>query len=482
METAFSCEDVQVARYLLATTPATGHVTPALALAAALVDRGHEVRWYTGRAFAGDVEATGALHCPIVAGHDFGGRTADEIFPELAGLTGIAQVRQWFIRGFIDAAEGALRDCQAILADFPADAVVANPVFVAARWLHELGGPPWATFGDSILATYSRDAAPVGTGLMPMRGPLGHARNRLLNSIHRRFVLRPVSDHYERARARVGLPRLDLSFMETFTSPYLYLQGTVASCEYPRRDLERQVHFVGPFLPRRDESFERPSWWPELDEERPVVLVTQGTVATDPRGLLMPTLTALADEDVLVVAVTGGTAEATAPALAQPLPANARLARFIPFSALLPHVDVMVTNGGYGGTQQALAYGVPLVVAGATEEKPEIAARIAWTGAGTRIRAYPPRPSQLRDAVRAVLTDPSYRRHARRIQSDIVASDAPASASDLLERLAATRRPVLNGGPPGETPVRAIAGPQIDAGRRIPSGALGRLLSRRRTK
>jgi UDP:flavonoid glycosyltransferase YjiC (YdhE family) len=30
----------------------------------------------------------------------------------------------------------------------------------------------------------------------------------------------------------------------------------------------------------------------------------------------------------------------------------------------------MVTNGGYGGVQAALANGVPLVVAGATEEKP----------------------------------------------------------------------------------------------------------------
>ena len=37
----------------------------------------------------------------------------------------------------------------------------------------------------------------------------------------------------------------------------------------------------------------------------------------------------------------------------------------------------MVTNGGYGGVQLALAHGVPLVVAGNTEEKGEIAARVA---------------------------------------------------------------------------------------------------------
>ena len=40
----------------------------------------------------------------------------------------------------------------------------------------------------------------------------------------------------------------------------------------------------------------------------------------------------------------------------------------------------MVTNGGYGGVQQALANGVPLVVAGDSEDKPEVAARVAVVG------------------------------------------------------------------------------------------------------
>jgi UDP:flavonoid glycosyltransferase YjiC (YdhE family) len=36
----------------------------------------------------------------------------------------------------------------------------------------------------------------------------------------------------------------------------------------------------------------------------------------------------------------------------------------------------MVTNGGYGGVQMALAHAVPLVVAGAKEDKPEVAGRV----------------------------------------------------------------------------------------------------------
>ena len=63
----------------------------------------------------------------------------------------------------------------------------------------------------------------------------------------------------------------------------------------------------------------------------------------------------------------------------------------------------MVTNGGYGAVQRALSMGVPLVVAGNTEDKPEVAARVAWTGAGVNLRTGTPTPSAVRAAVREVL-------------------------------------------------------------------------------
>jgi UDP:flavonoid glycosyltransferase YjiC (YdhE family) len=453
-----------LARYLLATTPSAGHVIPTLPLASALVDRGHEVRWYTGAAFAPAIEAAGTIHCPMVEGYDFGGRDIEEAFPELVGLTGIAAMRGWFMRGFIDTAEGALRDCQAILDDFPADVIVANTVFLAARHLHELDGLPWATLGDTMLGTYSSDVPPVGLGLRPMRGPLGQARNRLLTAIHSGVVFGPVTDHLDRARARVGLPPVGV-FLDSLISPYLHLQGTVAACEYPRRDLEPQIHFVGPFLPSAPERYD-PPWWDELDGDRPVVLVTQGTVNTDASGLLAPAIAALAEEDVLVIATTGAVTERVAAALPQPIPANVRLERFIPLPALLPHVDVVVTNGGYGGTQQTLAHGIPLVIAGATEEKPETAARVAWAGAGIRIRRHPPRPAAIRKAVRAVLDDPRYRTNAERIQADMAACDAAMTAARLLERLAATGETVLRGDVPGAPLAGTISSVDSGAGER----------------
>ncbi|MGH3820631.1 MAG: glycosyltransferase, partial [Pseudonocardiaceae bacterium] len=101
-------------------------------------------------------------------------------------------------------------------------------------------------------------------------------------------------------------------------------------------------------------------------------------MATALNELVTPTVSGLAGDDVLVVAV--GVRDPDELGLPSLRP-NVRVARFIPFTLLLPFVDVYVTNGGFGGVQYALSHGVPIIVAGTTEDKPEIGHRVAYAGA-----------------------------------------------------------------------------------------------------
>jgi UDP:flavonoid glycosyltransferase YjiC (YdhE family) len=100
------------------------------------------------------------------------------------------------------------------------------------------------------------------------------------------------------------------------------------------------------------------------------------------------------------------------------LPANARVASFIPFDRVLPRVDVLVTNGGYGAVNHAFSLGVPIVVAGETEDKKVVAARVGWTGAGINLETRYPSPEQIGKAVRTILTNQQYRDEAARLRAN----------------------------------------------------------------
>lgn len=164
--------------------------------------------------------------------------------------------------------------------------------------------------------------------------------------------------------------------------------------------------------------------------------MTQGTLANqNPAQLIGPALQALAgDSNVLAIATTGGPVP---PALAANLPANARVLPFLPYDRLLPKVHAMVTNGGYGSVNHALSLGVPLVVAGTSEEKPEIAARVAWSGAGINLGTGQPGARQIGDAVRKVLGESNYRQRAAALREDFARHQALAG---IAEALAALRR------------------------------------------
>jgi MGT family glycosyltransferase len=251
-------------------------------------------------------------------------------------------------------------------------------------------------------------------------------------------MFRDVDADYTRIRARLGLHPDTRFLFEAGESKYLHLQGTVPEFEYPHRDLAPHVHFVGPLIPDPVTSWERPGWWDELDGSRPVIHLTQGTVRADAGELLRPAIEALADEDVLVVATT----VLVRPDELGPMPANVRTAKFIPYDELLPRADLFITNGGYVGVNQALSHGVPVVSVGATEDKPEVGARVAYAGVGVALRTLTPTPAAIRHAVRTVLRDASYRRAADAVRRSMANHDATATSVELLERLAAEQRPI----------------------------------------
>jgi MGT family glycosyltransferase len=421
-----------MARMLAVTGPWEGHVNPLVPIVRELVRRGHDVRWYTGHAFRQKVEKTGAVYEPMRAGYDYSGMNREEAFPHHAGLTGAKGMAIGFKNAFLDTALGQMSDLLEIQQEFPADVLITDETCFGAGFVREHTGVPQIWIGTSIYLFSSRDTAPLGLGLRPSSSRLGRARNRLLRWAVNTVVLRELRRHGHIVRTQAGLPPLDRGAFENVQlPPDLYLMGTVPSFEYPRSDLVDNTHFVGLFLDELPERFDPPPWWPDLTGGRPVVHVTQGTISNDPKRLLLPTVRALATEDVLVIATTGIPPDRLR---LEPLPRNVRLEQYIPYFHLLPHVDVMVTNGGYGGVNSALAHGVPIVLAATTEEKREIAARVTRAGAGVHMKHERGLEARLRVAVRNVLRNSDYRRCAQALRGEYEKYDGPRLAVDLIEK------------------------------------------------
>jgi UDP:flavonoid glycosyltransferase YjiC (YdhE family) len=424
-----------VARFLFAATALAGHVNPALPLVRALTAAGHRVRFVTGSAFEDAITRAGAEFVACPSEGDYRESNLDRQFPERAARKGIKKLKWDIANVFVAPITVQAEQVRKLLAEEPVDAIVADVVCLGAVLVGELGGPPVALYGISVLPFPSVDLAPFGLGMAPMSGPLGRLRNKILNALVRRMVFGFSIALMDAQRARIGLPRAGRTPMEIAAPPAAYLQMSPRGFDYPRSDLPDYVHYLGhPRLQAPPADWEPPVWWDEVTRgDRPVVVVTQGTLATDLDELVRPALAGLADQDVLVVALSAG----ADPSVLGPLPANTRAAAYLPFGALFPYASVVVTNGGFGGVQTSIAHGVPLVVAGTTEDKLEVSARVAYSGVGVNLRTQTPKPAAVRDGVRRVLSDPSFAERARSLRDEAAGDIDPAErAVRLLETIA----------------------------------------------
>jgi UDP:flavonoid glycosyltransferase YjiC (YdhE family) len=393
-----------MATVVICCTPFQGHVTPLLAIARHFVAIGDRVLFLTGHRYRDVVERTGAHFLPLPPEADRDEEFIASIADRRKGLTGLDAIRRGVTEPFVEPIPYQVAALDKILASEKVDVVMADVMFAGLIGVVSMPAPkrPLTVYlGVVPLPTRSKDTAPFGFGLAPLGGPIGRVRNAALQLVADKVMLAPI-EKYTRTVVAEAIGREFSGSMGDFsTRADIMAQFTVPGFEYPRSDLPANVHFLGPATRSTPStqpaaSIPLPDWWEELEGPRPVVHVTQGTMAnTDFSELVLPSINGLAEQDVLVVVSTGGR---PVDSLAGPLPPNVRVASFLPYNLLLPKVDVYVTNGGYGGVHFALEAGIPLVVAGQTEDKTEVSARVP--GRGRASTCAPVDPSRARSLAR----------------------------------------------------------------------------------
>jgi UDP:flavonoid glycosyltransferase YjiC (YdhE family) len=106
------------------------------------------------------------------------------------------------------------------------------------------------------------------------------------------------------------------------------------------------------------------------------------------------------------------------------------VAEFIPFDALLPKANVYITTGG---TQQAISAGVPVIVAGVTEDKAANAARVAYHHLGIDLQSGSPaaEAAAVASETESVLTDTDTKANVHRLAQVYAAHDAVSEIEQL---------------------------------------------------
>lgn len=407
--------------YLLAVSPLAGHLMPMVHIGAHLQTDGHVVTVLTDAAYADAVECAGLRFVALSADTRVDPPAAAPWWARSLP----AEVRRFLLgRGeltsvFVKPLVSQAASLASLLEAEEVDAILADIAFTGALplLLSESARPPVLVCGVSPLTLSSVDTPPFGMAWQPEPG-LDYTQ---MTSVAHRFIMGGSQRRLNRALRQAHSPAAPVFISDWPRLADGLLQLCVSGFEYPRSDLPDTVHFVGPVLPGGGGDVDVPAWWNDVADAAVVVHVTQGTFDnTDLDQLIAPTLAALADRSgVLVIVTTGGR---PGQRLGGSVPSNARVVDWLPYSLLMPSVDVMITNGGYGGVQYALGHGVPLIVAGETSDKAEVAARVEFSGAGINLRTATPTAADIRSAVEQVTSDGQYRAAARRLRDEIAAA------------------------------------------------------------
>ena len=429
---------------LIAALSPTGHFGPLLNVAEGLVDRGDRVTVLTSPDHAAKIRAVGATPAPIPAEADLDLTRPGLDLTGRAETSGIKRINYDIVRLFLQPMPHQARALTELMARTAFDAIITDAAFFGITPFllgDPTNRPPVLTYSTTPLMVSSRDTAPPGMGRQPSTSRLGNWRDRVRTTVSQRVLLRESHATANSLLNQLNSRPLPMFVLDSGLLADRMIAPTVPEFDYPRSDLPANVRYVGAVHPQPARDFRLPPWWSQLDGDRPVVHVTQGTVDnTDLSRLLEPTIAALGGEDVVVVATTGGRDVAE---LAVDLPHNTFVKEFIPHDVLMPKVDVMVTNGGFGAVQRALAAGVPLVVAGNTEDKPDVAARVQWSGAGINLKTGTPSAAAVRTAVREVLNNERYLRRARELEAAFARRDGVAEIAALVDEVISERQAVI---------------------------------------
>ena len=414
-------------KILIASTPAPGHLNPLLSIASILVSAGHEVAVQVSEDLRPAVESAGHRFLSEIPNAQTSAGYYFETYPErMQKSPGMEMTGYDLVHFFARNIAAQSASLKMALYDYPADLILADSLYWGT--LPMLVGP---RDKRPAIAHLGVSVVNVASGKnIPMRPGETQEQREAERQLRERFMLHPAQKAVDAALARLGYSPLPCPILEAMTElADLYMHPGIEMFEYPAPD--STVHYIGA-LPAPAGQPTLPEWWQHLDRTKRLVLITQGTVANRDLGqVIAPALVALGGrKDLTIIVTTGGQPVDPFPVA---IPSNARIASFLPYAQIMPEIDLLITNGGYGTVNMAISHGIPIISAGLTEDKEEVSAHVQWSGAGIDLRTNQATPDAIRQAVDEIFTQAGYRERARQLSLEFASHNVEAELPSLIE-------------------------------------------------
>ena len=419
-------------KVLCASVPADGHFNPLTGVAAHLQAVGHDVHWYAGPAYGPKLDRLGMTHFPYRRATEITAGNVNVLFPQRMRLKGPKLISFDLEKFFVASVDDHFQDIAEIRSEFPFDVFVCDGAFYAEQLVAEVLGVPVFAIGSSLVMP-DDDSPPPFFGLRPARTLVGRTVHRVVRRMLA-SAMKPGVIAYNDVLASHGVAPIPLDgfpHAPMASARRVFLNGS-PGLEFPGYRPPPNAEFVGALVPAHGAAGPDTALPPQvLDADAQVVLVSQGTVDnTDPTKLIVPTLEALADGPYVVVATTGGVQ--TPELRARFAAPNVVIEDFVDYDALFPHLDVVVSNCTIGSVHGAMRHGVPVVGAGKSEGKNDVAARIGHNHLGIDLQTDRPKPARIRTAVRRVLDDPTYASKVHALRTELQSYDPGARIEAAL--------------------------------------------------
>jgi MGT family glycosyltransferase len=191
-------------------------------------------------------------------------------------------------------------------------------------------------------------------------------------------------------RTEMGIPELQI-YQDIFYRPDLVLYRTAEPFDYPRKDWPAHILPIGPGLwaPQADNS----TWIDALPSPR--ILISVSTEKQNDGAIIEKALRSMAEEEASLIVTTG----ALDPQQFEAPHERIRITKFLSHAPIINKMDLVVTHGGMGATQRALAAGVPVCVVPHGRDQRETARRVEVSGSGIMLSPNKLTENRFRKAV-----------------------------------------------------------------------------------